>query len=82
MPVNRPIETKVKIMKAMTIALLTLALGVFAAGCAEEEGPMEKMGKQMDEATQKAEKTVKDVADDMADDIEDTADDMEDAVEG
>ncbi|MEP5566499.1 MAG: hypothetical protein ABJN62_01570 [Halioglobus sp.] len=52
-------------MKITMIAMLTIVLGVFTVGCAKEEGPMEKMGKQVDEAVDKAEDAAEDVADDV-----------------
>ena len=54
-------------MKTITIALLTLMLGAFTVGCAKEEGPMEKMGKEIDDAVEKVEETAEDVADDVKD---------------
>ena len=51
-------------MKTAMIAVLVTMLTVFSVGCAKEEGPMEKMGKQMDEAVEKAEDTAEEVADD------------------
>ncbi len=41
-------------LKTAMIAVLVTMLTVFSVGCAKEEGPMEKMGKQMDEAVEKA----------------------------
>ncbi|MEP4485441.1 MAG: hypothetical protein ABJ013_07425 [Halioglobus sp.] len=54
-------------MKAITIAALALVLGVFTVGCAKEEGTMEKMGKQVDQAVEDAEDAAEDVADDVKD---------------
>jgi outer membrane lipoprotein-sorting protein len=56
-------------MRAISIAMLALVLGVFTAGCAKEEGPMEKMGKDVDQAV----KDVEDAAEDIADDVKDAA---------
>lgn len=47
--------------------MLALVLGVFAVGCAKEEGPMEKMGKQVDQAVEDAEDAAEDIADDVKD---------------
>lgn len=52
-------------MKTTMTAVLVMMLAVFSVGCAKEEGPMEKMGKQMDEAVEKAEDTAEEVADDV-----------------
>jgi len=54
-------------MRAITIAMLALVLGVFTVGCAKEDGPMEKMGKQVDQAVEDAEDAAEDIADDVKD---------------
>lgn len=53
------------IMRVITTAILALVLGVFNVGCAKEEGAMEKMGKQVDQAVEDAEDAAEDVADDV-----------------
>ncbi len=56
-------------MRAISIAMLVLMLGALTVGCAKEEGPMEKMGKEVDQAV----KDVEDAAEDIADDVKDAA---------
>ena len=58
-------------MKTQIAAVLVIMLAMFSVGCAKEEGPMEKMGKQMDEVVEKAE----DTAEEMADDVQEAAED-------
>ncbi len=58
-------------MKTQIAAVLVIMLAMFSVGCAKEEGPMEKMGKQMDEVVEKAE----DTAEEMADDVREAAED-------
>ncbi len=54
---------------ANKIALLAIAatLTMAITGCAKEEGPMEKMGKGLDEAAQSVEKSAEDAADAVKD---------------
>ena len=58
-------------MKTQIAAVLVIMLAMFSVGCAKEEGPMEKMGKQMDEVVEKAE----DTAEEMAVDVREAAED-------
>lgn len=55
------------------LALLALftASALTLGGCAKEEGPMEKMGKSVDEAAEKAEKAAEDLSDDVKDAVSD-----------
>ena len=55
-------------LKTMVLAILA-ALTLTVAGCAKEEGAMEKMGKSLDEA-----------AEDVGEAAEDAAKEVEDAV--
>ncbi len=52
-------------MKTTITAVLVIMLAVFSVGCAKDEGPMEKMGKQMDEAVEKAEDSAEKMAEDV-----------------
>ncbi len=58
-------------MKKSITAVLVAMLAMFSVGCAKEEGPMEKMGKQVDEAVEKVEDTAEEVADDVREAAED-----------
>ena len=56
-------------LKSIMLALIaTLALAI--AGCAKEEGTMEKVGKSLDEAAESAEKAAKDAADEVKEAVE------------
>ena len=57
-------------MKLAVTTLFTISLALFATGCAKEEGPMEKMGKDLDKAVENAQETAEDVADDMKEAVE------------
>jgi hypothetical protein len=50
---------------ANNIALLAIAttLTIAITGCAKEEGPMEKMGKSLDDAAHSVEKSAEEAAD-------------------
>jgi hypothetical protein len=67
-------------IRIMTIAV-ALALITSLSACKEEEGPMEKMGKKMDEAAEEVEDSFKDAADEVEDAVEDAADEIEDAAD-
>ncbi len=53
-------------------ALLAIAatLTVAISGCAKEEGPMEKMGKGLDEAAQSVEESAEEAADSVKEAVE------------
>ncbi len=57
---------------ANKIALLAIAatLTVAMAGCAKEEGPMEKMGKDLDEAAQSVEESAEEAAESVKEAVE------------
>lgn len=65
-------------LKRLTILTLALAMAFSLAACKKEEGPMEKMGKAMDEAAHDAEDAMKDAGDA----VKDAAEDVKEAVEG
>lgn len=77
-------------MNARTLLVAALlALATLLVGCQKEEGPMEKMGKKLDHATEEVKgkshsmsDDVKDAAHDAKEAIEDAAKDVEKAVEG
>ena len=58
-------KTRLALLALFTASMLTLG------GCAKEEGPMEKMGKSVDEAAEKAEKAAEDISDDLKDAVSD-----------
>jgi hypothetical protein len=64
-------------IRVITIALL-IALAAALSACQKDEGPMEKMGKKMDEAADE----VQEAADDVGDEIEEAAEEVKDAVDG
>ena len=69
-------------MKSRTLLIvLVLALTAGLAACKKEEGPMEKMGKAMDQAAEDTQEAVEEAANDSKRAVEDAADDVKDAVE-
>ncbi len=55
--------------KALMLTLFA-ALTLTVSGCAKEEGPMEKMGKSLDEAAE----SVSDAAEEAAEEVKDAVD--------
>ena len=57
---------------ATRIALLAIAaaLTVAMTGCAKEEGPMEKMGKGLDDAAESVEESAEDAAESVKEAVE------------
>jgi PBP1b-binding outer membrane lipoprotein LpoB len=55
-----------KLYPLLMAATFTVAL----AGCAKEEGPMEKMGKGVDEAAESVEKSAEEAADSVKEAVE------------
>lgn len=51
-------------IKAVMFALITI-FSFTTAGCAKEEGTMEKMGKSLDEAAESTEKAAKEAAEEI-----------------
>ena len=70
-------------MKATTFLIsLMLALAVSVSACKkEEEGPMEKLGHELDDAAHDLEDSVSDAADDVSEAMKDAAEEIEDAAE-
>ena len=56
------------------LAMLALAMVASISACKKEEGPVEKMGKAVDEAAQETEDAVKDAAEDVEDAVKDAKD--------
>ena len=56
------------------LAMLALALLTSVSACKKEEGPMEKMGKAIDEAAHETEDAVKDAAEEVEDAVKDAKD--------
>ena len=60
-------------MHVMLITLI-LILATSMTACKKEEGPMEKLGKSVDETTEKVEDATKDAVKEVEDAVEDTKD--------
>ena len=61
----------------LVITALLASLTLTMVGCAKEEGPMEKMGKSLDETAE----NVKDAAEDAADATEDAAENVKEELQ-
>lgn len=65
-------------MKSRNIlSALLIALGLTLAGCAEDQGPAEKAGENIDESMEQAGDKIEGAADEMGDTFEEAGDKME-----
>ena len=65
----------------LVITALLASLTLTMVGCAKEEGPMEKMGKSLDETAENVKDAAEDVAEDVADATEDAAENVKEEVQ-
>ena len=56
---------------------LMMALGLTVAGCAEEQGPAEKAGEQIDQTMEEAGDEIEEATDEMGSQAEEAGDKME-----
>lgn len=59
------------------LSALLIALGLTLAGCAEDQGPAEKAGENIDESMEQAGDKIEGATDEMGDTFEGTGDKME-----
>lgn len=65
-------------MKSRNIlSALLIAFGLTLAGCAEDQGPAEKAGENIDESMERAGDKIEGAADEMGDTFEEAGDKME-----
>ncbi|WP_410473517.1 hypothetical protein [Guyparkeria sp. TX1] len=56
---------------------LMMALGLTVAGCAEEQGPAEEAGEQIDQTMEEAGDEIEEATDEMGGDAEEAGDEVE-----
>lgn len=59
------------------LSALLIALGLTLAGCAEDQGPAEKAGENIDESMEQAGDKIEGATDEMGDAFEEAGDKME-----
>ncbi|RRQ20849.1 hypothetical protein [Thiohalobacter thiocyanaticus] len=65
-------------MKSRNIlSALLIALGLTLAGCAEDQGPAEEAGENIDESMERAGDEIEGATDEMGDTLEEAGDNME-----
>lgn len=81
---DRSLRSKLRSTLTTTfVLLLTVALTALPlVGCAEEQGPMEEMGEDLDEAVDDVQDAVEDAGDEIQDAADDVGDEIEEGVEG
>jgi len=65
---------------ALTLAPM-MALGLTLAGCSDDEGPAEKVGKQIDEGMEETGDQIENATDEMGDKAEEMGDKVEEATD-
>jgi len=64
-----------------TLIALMMALGLTLAGCAEDEGPAEKVGEQIDESVEQAGDQIEETTDEMGEQAEEAGDEIEETTD-
>jgi len=64
-----------------TLIALMMALGLTLAGCAEDEGPAEQVGEQIDESVEQAGDQIEETTDEMGEQAEEAGDEIEETTD-
>ena len=68
-----------RLWKAVLIGLLVWGLWLY--GCGQQEGPVEKVGKEIDQTIEKVADTMEEAKDNLVDTAEDLADEVKEVTE-
>lgn len=64
-----------------TLVALTMALGLGLVGCADDEGPAEQLGEQIDEGMEETGDRIEEATDEMGEKAEEMGDQVEESTD-